>query len=161
MSQWWLGLSARERILILVAGGLALLVGLYQFAYKPLSNAYDSAELAYKRQALETYQTLEGLERLREIDNAGQTGQLGQNESLELLLSRTSKENELAIRRLQPSANDSTMVWLDSADPVLVNRWIFELENRYGLSIVALDLRRQPGSPLLRGSVTVRRGARS
>lgn len=157
MTEWWSGLSARERMMILVAGLLALIIGSYQLLYVPLSDGKAKAERAYMRQALETQQTLEGLARLREAETPGKTVRVS-TESLELLLSRSATNRGLDIIRIDSAGDNEKTVWFDQAAPGLVAPWVYELESQQGLTVTALDLRKQSDANALRGSITFRRG---
>lgn len=158
MKDYWNGLNARERMLIGLALVLTLVIGGYQFVYKPITAWKASAERAYQRQALETHQTLEGLARLQLAEQEAKQGQTNSRESLELLLSRTAAVRGLDITRLDPAGQNGRTVWFDRVAPDLVSIWVYELENVHGLEVTSLDLRRQADAGMLRGNITVRKG---
>lgn len=158
MKDWWTQLSAREQIMIGAAVILAFFVLIYQFGFKPLSGAHEQAVRGLERQLAESQIVQNGLIRLQQLATQSKQVQTS-SESLELMLSRTSSAVGLEIVRLQPAEGDGLLVWFDKAEPRTVNRWMHNLETTSGLSVIAMDLRRRPDEPVLRGSITFRRSS--
>ncbi|MFC6197427.1 type II secretion system protein GspM [Ponticaulis profundi] len=162
MKSWWMNLSTRERAMLFIAGGLALIFVLYQLIYLPLSEANASAKRAYARQAEETHETLEALAVLQLHGGASTEASAAStsSESLELLLSRTASASGLEIVRLQPG-NGALTVWFDRVDARTVMGWMLNLEANQGLFVTSADLREADSGAVLRGSVAFRKAAAS
>lgn len=161
MMNWWNGLSPRERGMIFLAGALTLLFGVYFLIMQPLANAREEAERDYRRMSAEAAQLYSGLAQLQGRQSGGVGEIQGQNESLELLLSRSSSARGLQIVRLQPSGQGELTVWFDSANPQTLMSWLTELEQRYAIGVRKADLRKSNQGVGLRGNVQVFREARS
>ena len=161
MTAWWTGLNGRERLMICIAGGLAIFVGLYQFVVLPVFDARSAAGASYQREAANFQTVQNGLSVLSKKTDADRTVPTASNEALEVLLSRTSKDHNIEILRLQPSANDGRLIVFEQVQPGNMHSWMLELETTYGLQIVAFELRKRDGTEAIRGNLTVRDGAAS
>lgn len=158
MSEWWTGLSARERVLLLIAACLAAIIGIHQLIYTPLVEEKNQAKRAWQRELANTRETLAGLNRLTQSNAPQQQGPVT-TDSLELVLSRSASDRGLDIIRIDSPSDTQKIVWFDRAAPALIAPWLYRLEAEFGLTVVSVDLRPQTGEKVLRGSVTVRRGA--
>lgn len=158
MREWWTGLSTRERVLVLAAACLAAIIGIHQLIYSPLMEEKNQAKRAWQREAANNREVLNGLDALTQ-SNAPQQSGPASTESLEIVLSRSASERGLDIIRIDSLSNTQKTVWFDRAAPALIAPWLYRLETDFGLTVVSVDLRTQTGEKVLRGSVTVRRGA--
>lgn len=161
MSDWWQGLTGRERTMISVAGMLTIGLLVYFLGFVPLREAHASAEREYRRMSLEAQQVFQGIAQLESNVAAVPVDVEGAGESLELLLSRSASEAGLQIVRLQPSGNNQSTVWFDAANAQTLMLWLTELEARYGVGVQRAELRKQPENNALRGNVLLRREVRS
>lgn len=161
MMTYWQGLTNRERIMVLTAAILALLVGVYFFVLMPLLDAREKAERDFRRISTDVAQVSAGLETLAANGEQSGTQVQGTNEGLELLLSRTSSSQQLQIVRMQPSGNGQLTVWFDEADPQRLMAWLTDLETRYGVKVRKADLGKRNNESILRGNVQLLREAGS
>ena len=157
MREWWHGLTGRERMMILIAGGLTAILVVYFLMFVPLRDAHNNAEREYRRMSLEAQQVFQGIAQLESQVAAVPSGVETTNESLELLLSRTATAAGLQIVRLQPSGSNQTTVWFDTANAQTLMLWLTELEGRFGLSVQRAELRKRSENNTLRGSVLLQR----
>lgn len=161
MMNWWNGLSGRERGMMYLAGGLSALFGIYFLILQPLAAAKEDAQRDYRRMSADAQQVFAGLAQLEVRSEAANGDVQGGNESLELLLSRTSSARGLQIIRLQPSGEGELTVWFDTANPQTLMTWLTELEQRYGAEVRKTDFRKSNQNTGLRGNVEVFREAQS
>ena len=161
MMSWWNGLSARERGMVSMAASLTVLFGVYFLLIQPLASAREDAERDYRRMSAEASQVFSGLAQLEAREAGGTTQIQGQNESLELLLSRTSSARGLQIVRLQPSGQGELTVWFDAANPQTLMTWLTELDQRFAIGVRKTDLRKANSGQGLRGNIQVFREVRS
>lgn len=159
MRNWWNGLNAREHILLLIAGGLTLVICLYQFVFVPLKSSREAAESRYIRMVGDVRETLQGIDQLKQMQDLSQTAANPSSESLELLLSRSASARGLEIVRLQPSGPGELTVWFENAPPQVLMNWIFERQQADGVHVKKADLRKRDDESGLRGNVEFTRGA--
>lgn len=160
MRDWWNSQSPRERMLIISAMVITLVILGYQFVFQPLVKAKAEAVKSWQVQSLETAQTLDGIARLKaaQTNAASQDQTATGNVSLELMLSQTTGELGLSIVRLQPVGDQEIRVSFVNAEPRLLHRWMHEMERDNKALITGLDLRNRPESLGLSGNVTLKRG---
>jgi len=161
MMTWWAGRSDREKLMILSAGGLTIIFVLYFLVLTPLLEEREDARRDYRRMAGDASQVFSGLSMMQTFDTESNRAVQGQNESLELLLSRTAGARGLEIIRLQPSASGGLTVWFDAANPQTLMTWLTELEQQYAVLVQRADLRKRPEGGGLRGNVEMMRVAAS
>lgn len=122
---WWGGLSLRERMLLGVLGGLAIVAALLVLVVRPLQAA--------KAQALadiRTYETLSAGLRVAGVRSAGpvRSGPVAQ------ILTTTAAGFGLAVQRVEPEAG-VTRVVMDGVPYDAVMRWLADLETGGGVTL--------------------------
>lgn len=135
---WWSAREPRERVLILLAGGLGLAVLLWQGVLVPSQAAVERAE-----RRLES-----ALTDLASVDSASQAGLAAReaptrDQPLQSVLSSTADLYGLTISRISPAENEGLNIWLDEVSPQLLYAWMAELESRHGIRVGKASLRRE------------------
>lgn len=151
--EWFLALSARERIIVGAGSIVGLTILLYLLLWKPLVNAHHGRE----QQLLDARALAQRLENVGadlQRARASGTGQVDRSGSLIAVVDQASKSGTLgkAPTRLQPEGDTEVRIWLDAVSFDALIRWTAELETRYGIQVQTADIEKQ-GAP---GSVNAR-----
>ena len=140
MKEWFNGLEANERRMLVGGGALLLVMLFYVGLWEPLHNKVDSlrvstakqeAELSWMRSAAQEVKQLRG--------RGGQRAKPANGQSLLTLVDRTAKTGRLgtALKRVQPDGDNKVRVWLEAASFDDTVRWLTTLETRHGISAVS------------------------
>jgi len=136
--QYWMQLKPRERVLLIGAGAVLLLLVLYLSVWEPLLGNADRLEHSVQenRELVNWMeQAAAEVKRLRASQPGG--GGLRRGQSLLGVIDRTAKSGELgsAVKRIEPDGQDRVRVWLEGAafDDLVV--WLGEIQSQYGLKI--------------------------
>lgn len=158
-SEWWSGRNARERSLLLAAGGLFAAVLVWVLVVSPILESRARALRAYDS-ALTLYTGMtEGAReaaRLRRSAPGGESGaepgaQPGEN--LRTAASIAARDLGLQIVRTQPGEGGSLAFVFDAADPADLFRWMEAIQSRYGASPASVTLRRNAGARTVQANV--------
>ncbi len=159
MAAWWRGLTGRERSLFLIAGGLVLLLAIFQFVITPLRAERDDARAAL-RQATDTWAEVRaGAEFVvAQRDFADPVAQDPAGLRGSLMTSATARG--LAITRLQPG-DDGLTVRFDNVDPATLYAWISELASDRAVRIRRATVRRVDRGDGVQATLVLVEGAAS
>lgn len=135
-------LSARERQLVLGAGGVLGVLLLYLAIWEPLINAH-----ARRAEALESARAMAvRIETAAALVQSRGGAQAQQSGTLLSVIDQSSREPTLgkAPSRIQPDgAGEKTVkVWIDDVPFDKLMRWLGELETRYGVRIASAEIGR-------------------
>jgi len=160
MKSWWFSLQSRERRTLTIGAAALLAILLYTLVWSP----YQRAEQRVRHQADKQQQVLSLMKRhAAEVNTLRRVApsRKGGNESLLSLADRSAKQAQLggALKRIQPDSALSVRVWLEQARFDALLLWLGTLDSRYGVSIGALQIDRQPESGLVNARVTLQRPA--
>lgn len=154
MKAWWSDRSAQERRLLIAAAGLTVLFAAFQFVLQPLwllrveaRATHDAAMamLADVEAAAASIQSLRGAARRTDVP-------------VRAVVGTSAREFGLAVTRLQPAENIGLDIWLESADPAALFRWIAALGERYGIAVVRASLQASEDGPAVRAQLTLASG---
>jgi general secretion pathway protein M len=132
--EWLDSLSARERNLVYVAGGLLVIAAAYLVLVMPFQVsgkkmaarvAQKSADLAWMQASAPQAMAAAGI-----VQSAG-------GESLVVLVARTAREAGLgdALRDQSPDGNAGLRLRIEAASFDLLMTWLASLQQRYGVTI--------------------------
>lgn len=131
MSDWWNNLSQRERIMILVAGGLTSAFILVQLIVAPALSTAQSARLNVDRAS-------RNLDIVSSLDAApaGQTqhsqSRFDNPDTFRKIILESANNTGLRVSRVQMSDENTVIVQLDDATEQLVFQWLLELKQSSG-----------------------------
>ncbi|OOZ39165.1 hypothetical protein BOW53_12755 [Solemya pervernicosa gill symbiont] len=160
MSQWWSGLEARERRMLMFGAVALLALALYALVWEP----YQKSNTRLQQRVEQQRDTLNWMEQAR-LEAASLRGRTttpqGSNESLLSLTDRTAKLRKLGsqIKRLQPDSDTSVRVWLEQSRFDILMHWLGELQSRYGITIATLQIDRQESAGIVNARLTLQRRA--
>ena len=139
MKQYWQQLKPRERMLIMIGGGVFSILMVYLIVLEPLSKNVDDLTVKIEKQsalikALKTMsQEVVALQR----GSGGSASSKRQGQSLLVLVDRTSKRDKLgeSITRIEPDGSARVRVWFESAAFDDLTKWLATLETKYNIIV--------------------------
>jgi general secretion pathway protein M len=133
--QWYLQLSERERILVLSAGVVSVVVLFYYLIWAPLNNSLNTQSAALDSDQKLLVWVQEQSNRAQLLKSTGQVASF--NGSLTQLVNQTTRAANISVSRLQPQ-DDELQVWIDEVPFNALMRWLQDLEQR-GVIILQSD----------------------
>jgi general secretion pathway protein M len=149
MNEWFQQLAPRERMLVVVAGMLAIIAVIVTLGIRPVLNKVSRGqELVHEKQAL-----LNDLSQVaaRLGPQAGGGGAIlpTDTRSLVVLVDQTTRARGLAayLKRNQPDGASSIRVRFENVPFDTLMDWLSDLHNKLGLSTTSanIDLATEPG----------------
>lgn len=151
---WWQGLTARERVLVAVAGGLLALVFVWLAVLRPLDRAVDDARRRHARGVVALAEARAQADEVRRLAAALPAAQGAPAD----IAAAAAQAAGLPLSRAEPVAPDGVALAIDAARPAALWPWIGTLE-RAGLTISELSVRANPDRTVaVRLVATARRG---
>jgi general secretion pathway protein M len=142
MQDWWLQLAPRERILVAVCGVLVVLALIWSLGIQPLyqNTAKLEEQVAEKQGQLANYQELAA--QIIPGGNSQSSGQPNSNESIVVIIDRTTREWALAsfLKRNQPEGNGNVRLRLEGAPFDKVVEWLGQLNSKYGMLTISANI---------------------
>lgn len=154
MSSYWNKLSARERLLVMGAGNLIILLVLSLVVVRPLIDykANSQSDLIAAKDEYSTIASLSASYKKMQ-DRRNVSAQQAPNQpSSRILISTSARENGLLVSRIQPSEDGDLTLWMDSVSSVVFYKWLNTLEQRYNLSPSLASLQKN-GDGTLRAQI--------
>ena len=145
----WQNMTNRERNLIMVAGGLALLVAIYLLLMRPLSAYVSDSERELRRAETTYINVAAGAAEIRAAGDAG--GERPQRtDPLRLAVAKAARANNVQISRIQPGENGSLTVWIESVPSQRLYVWLQQLSADSGISPSKLNAQKSRTQGMLR-----------
>ncbi|MEM0986509.1 MAG: type II secretion system protein GspM [Pseudomonadota bacterium] len=141
IAAWWARLEVRERLLVMVAGVLALIVVLYQFMLVPAQGYAETQDMRFQT-ALSEYNDVRRVAQ----SAVGHSEPDSASQPLQVVLTNTAELYGLSITRIAPAEGNGLNLWLDDVSPQLVYAWIGDLENSHRIRVGKASLRADPDS---------------
>ncbi len=146
MKQWWSGLQASERR-ILILGAIALgLILPYFGVWLPIQD--DVAVLkkqVQEQQTIKRWMTQSAAEVKRLSRGAAGAVRPRDGRSLLAVVDQTAKRSGLGVglKRLEPDGQVAVKVWLEQVSFDDMMRWLARLEQKNGLAVATITIDRQ------------------
>lgn len=145
MKAWLESLAPRERLMVMAAAGLVVLLLVYALIWSPLRGGYRAMQdtVAVQRDTAAWMQeSALLLAQLRR--NSSSAGQGLGGQSLLSLADSTARAGGLAgaLKRVEPDGSDSVKVWLEGASFDQLIKWLDSLAERYGVSADTVSVER-------------------
>jgi type II secretory pathway component PulM len=140
MSSFWARQNSREKILILIAFALALVVLGGQFVVKPLKNFPAQQKKNYEK----AQSDLIFMRQSKAVLSKKQTGTKAKlmQDDLQSVITRTALDNDLKITRRQPNDKGQITLWLENATSVGVYTWVETLTSGYNITLWRTNINR-------------------
>ncbi len=143
MKAWLAGLESRERLMVLAAVGVLVILLVYALLLQPFYNRHGKL----RSSVAEQHETLQWMQQnaatVRQLRGSGQTASTGLGgRSLLSVADASARSAGLgpALKRVEPEGSSGVRVWLDGAafDSVVV--WLDSLGTRYGVDVESITL---------------------
>ena len=138
MKQWFMGLTQREQLSLLIMGLAVALYLAFVIFIAPLSQARDRM-VVQNRGVAESLQRVEVLVsqilHLRETGNGSST-----NRNLTSLVNRSTSSYQLQVNRLQPNSRGELQVRLENAVFDDLIAWLYQVEYKEGLRVLETSI---------------------
>ncbi len=151
LKQYWLGLQARERLVLGWGGIIVTLIILYYFLLGPFYNAINTMEESIQPLRENLTWMRQQSDRLKSAGGANLGRQVkGGDQSLLSVIEQTAKRAKVsgAIQQMVPNKQKNEVrVVLDGANFNQWVRWIDELFKQYGVDIKQVTAERDEDKP--------------
>ena len=156
MKAWFLSLSQRERVIVSVGGGLAVVFMLYWGVAKPFADGLESkrSSVVAKQKELQWMQA--SAQEVRSLKSSNR-GPASSNKAPYLLLDDAIRRAGMpAPSRLEPQGKDGTIAQFEAVAFDGLLKMLAGLKSRSGLEISDLSVSRREGD-LVSATVTLKR----
>ena len=156
MKEWFNGLAPRERIMVSLAAAVVVLALVYVAAWTPLSSSVSRLEQSVQEQ-LVLKQWMQ--QSASEVNRLRNTAGGGDRRSLLAVVDQTSKQSQLApaVKRLEPDGQELVRVTLEQASFDDLVRWLGNLQQSFGVSVIDVSIDRQADSGRVNARLTLKR----
>jgi len=143
MKEWFEQLEARERMLVMIAGGLVVVALIVSLGVRPIVNqsARGHERVEDKRELLAELR--EVAERLGpQRGGATQTSVASGSQSLVLVVDQTTRSSGLAqhLKRNQPDGASSIRLRFENAPFDALITWLDGLQSQHGMSVTSANI---------------------
>ena len=156
MKAWWESLQPRERLILGAGGVVALMIVMWEFAWKPLTDGREQLRTSVAAQE----QLLSEGARASGIDSAGGDSNVSEQQSMFVLIDETAQAGGLgsAITRARPDGSNAINVTFSNASFDSLLAWLIALNLNNGVYVdgASINTARQQG--LVSGQLLLRRG---
>jgi len=149
MTEYWQSLTDRERLLVQLAGGLAVLVILYLAIIRPLQAYERESERALARAENDYLQVASAAAEIKAAGGAAKEAGRSQD-PLRLAVAKSARAKSVQISRLQPGENGSLTVWIETVSSTKLYGWLQQLALEGGISPAKLNAQKSRVEGLLR-----------
>lgn len=154
LAAWYIGLTARERVLVGVAGVLVALVVMVYGIVLPLGNALDAAAERHRETTERARRIAAGLDALKRAPQVSRQAMAG---PIEQVANASAQEAGFVIQSNQRRGSDMAVLVIPTARPSAVLAWLDGL-GAQGLAVEQVTMTPAPdGSVSV--NVTLRRAA--
>lgn len=141
MMSWWNDLSARERALVAVAGGLAALLVISLLIVRPLISWNASAE----RRAAQARDAYELTAAAAAVAGPASSASGTENAPLRQAIISTAGAAGVELVRIGSASDTQIEIQAAPVDAEVLFNWFAELERRYGVKVTFADMSRGEG----------------
>ena len=160
MSTWWSEMAPRERLLIMVAGALTLIVVGWQFVLVPSLNARAEAQVRLDT-ADRTLSRIQESYILKRAQGAAAPSNARPRpaniDDFKAGVTAAASDMGLAIARLQGNDTNSVRLIFEDVDPRMVFVWLEDVQASYSGQVTRFNME-QAGNGLVRGNVDLAPG---
>ncbi|MFC3052780.1 type II secretion system protein GspM [Kordiimonas pumila] len=154
MIGYWNMLSARERLLLMIAAGLAFIVLLYAFVVRPVTLYKEEAEQNYER-AITLYENIiSGSDQALALQAATPKRiKADTDQPARVVIALAARDADVQVSRIQPGEEGALAIWVDSAAAPNIYRWLAALEAKHSISPVKVSMNKTSVDGMVRAQV--------
>jgi general secretion pathway protein M len=135
LKKWFIALSERERILVLCAAAVTVVVVFYFLIWAPLQSGIKTQALALENDQKLLVWVQEQSARAQLLERSGEVNRY--TGSLTQLINQTTRAANISVSRMQPQ-DEELQVWIDRVPFNTLMQWLNGLEER-GVIILQSD----------------------
>ncbi|GLR71446.1 type II secretion system protein M [Agaribacter marinus] len=136
VSQWFKSLSEREKLIVLIGGGVGIIALFYFAIWAPLNQAIDENKSQLSNAKALNVWIQERASRAQLLKQSGQAKRF--SGSLTQLVNQTTRGANISVSRMQPQG-EGLQVWIDAVPFNNLLRWLDTLEKQ-GVTIIQSDI---------------------
>ncbi len=160
MKQWWFTRSPQDKLALMTASTVVIVLLLYLLLWIPFKQQVDKQRILVDSQ----YSTLKWMkESVAEIETLKQrqasANRSSKNEALLTLVDRTAEKNQLRqfIKRLKPDGSMAVQIWVEQAPFDSLIQWLGLLVNQHGILLESVNIDRQDKPGLINAKLNLQR----
>ncbi len=144
MMAWLESLAPRERLMVMVAAVVVVLLLAYALIWSPLRGGYLERRDSVAGQRETAVWMQESAQKLAQLKSSGTRTQGLGRQSLLSLADSSARAGGLAsaLKRVEPEGGNSVKVWLEGASFDQLIQWLASLDERYGVSADTISMER-------------------
>ncbi|PHR61347.1 MAG: hypothetical protein COA43_03075 [Robiginitomaculum sp.] len=158
--KFWDNFAKREKMLIVIAGGLSILFFGNQFLMKPLL-AYPKTQKLERDAARADLEIMHKGKVVLSEENLNDDGNEVQHLSaaeMQSEITRSALKHGLVIARRQPNGDSGLSIWLETAPSTSVYEWINALTSTYDVELLRVNINKNDNGSV-RLQITFKAGA--
>jgi len=136
LKTWWEGTSPREQLLTMISAVVMVIGILYWGIWSPLTERLDNSKIQLTRVQNTLNWTQQKATLLLQSD-IGKPSLSGRN--LTQILNRSARQDNITFSRIVTKA-DNIEVWITEVEFNALLRWLANLENQHGVTVLNIDL---------------------
>ncbi len=148
MTEWFSARPLRERVLIVLALGLALVALAWQAILVPVREARSSAAVRYEA-AARLHQGVVVAHQKALLEQGQAAAGSGQQpvatDNVRTLVVETANAAGLPLTRIQGNGTDTVSLTFEAADPQMLFGFLIDLQSRFSLIVQRASLTQDPG----------------
>jgi len=155
--QYFNQLAERERLLLLVAGPLLLLVLVYALLWRPLDQRVEHLQQrVMEQQSLQQWMQVSA-QKVQQLRQQSRPGGTVSRQSLLSLVDRTVRQSGLseALKRVEPDGADKVKVRLEQASFDAVIKWLEVLQSRDSVVVQSISIDRRDSAGVVNVRLTL------
>lgn len=158
MKAWLAGLAPRERMLVLAAAGVLVVLLIYALLLAPFYSRHGKLETGVEEQRETLHWMQQNAATVRQLRGSGQTASTGLGGSSLLSVADSSARSSglgPALKRVEPEGSSGVRVWLDGATFDAVVGWLDSMSTRYGVDVESITLEQSGASGRVNARLTL------
>lgn len=156
MNEFIARLSERERLLLLLAAGLVLLLLIYALAWRPLDQHLERMDRLISAQQADLDWMQVSAMKIKQLRSQN-TANRGRQQGLLSLVDQTVRRSGLAqaLKRVEPEGADKVTVRLEQAGFDAVVGWLETLQQVNGVMVQSISVDRQERDGMINARLTL------
>lgn len=158
VAQWFNNLKRQEQLLLLVGGAVFTAYLLVVLLWRPMADSVDVLE-RQNQAASDTLQNVQSLVlEYKALQGTATSGGSSGKQNLTRVIDASVKNNQLQMKRFQPSSSGDVQIRLENASFKNVLAWVNELESEHGVRVKDLSISPGNSSGVVNISIRLREG---
>lgn len=145
IKEYFYGLEAREKNLVIITGLLLILVIPYQFFWKPFSESVENSAIRVQAQKSQFIKMQQQAKRIQQLRGVGVVASQPGRQFLNNAINTAARKNGLASAlKMKSDSNNNLRVSMDNVPFDNVMNWLDQLISQNGVIVSKVNIDRQP-----------------